>query len=83
MIQEDRSPVYDEYADADWYDMEAALHLLCQDLQEARVVISPPPKPPDPTERSGYPKGSYEHYSYEGEVHAGYTNDCTSKGGGI
>ena len=27
--------VYDEYTDADWYDMEAALCSLCKDLQAA------------------------------------------------
>ena len=31
----DEWPTYDEYADSDWYDMEATLHSLYQDLQAA------------------------------------------------
>ena len=40
LIEEDQSPRYDEYADSDWYNMEDALHSLCQGLQ---ARISPPP----------------------------------------
>ena len=60
-------PVYDEYADSDWYDIEAALNLPFQAIQ-ARVSL--PPKPPhhcsraphvittDPTERGGSTTGT-------------------------
>ena len=64
MIQEDRSLIYDKYVDTDWYDMEDALHSLCQAVQ---AVISPPPKPSDLT--SGYTKGSHKHNS-QGEANA-------------
>ena len=63
LIQEDWSPVYDEYEDLDWYEVEATLNSFCQNLQAARIVISPPPKPPDPAKGSRYAKGIYEHIS--------------------
>ena len=45
-IEEDQQPMYDEYADSDWYDIEVALK---SPFQAARAMTIPPPKPPDPT----------------------------------
>ena len=66
IIQESQSPIYDEYADSDWYKVEAALNSLCQALQAAQARADPPPRSPDST--NGHTRGSHEHYSYEGEV---------------
>ena len=65
-------PVYDKYADSDWYDIRAAHNSLCQDLhsfQASQGRFNSPPKPPhhcsralhavtiDPTKRGGSARG--------------------------
>ena len=42
-------PIYDEYADSDWYDIEAALNSPRKHLHSFQAVhtrVNPPPKPP-------------------------------------
>ena len=56
---EDMLPIYDEYPDSGSPDIEVALNSLCQNLQVACAITSPPPKPPDSTKGSGYTRSIY------------------------
>ena len=55
LIQENQLPIYDEYANSDWYEVEAALNSFYQNLQ---AKTNPPP---DPTKGNGSTQHISDH----------------------